>query len=124
MGRPVWTSTMLGIQLSLSTIILLFAISLASAKNYKCVTEDGEDCQCIFPFSYGGVSYTDCTDVDESNLWCATSLDDNGEYLDYGWCKERETGPEETSARPVPGASNLRLGSTRHPRNRSSGAIE
>merc|ERR1711988_1121243 len=99
MGRPVWTSTMLGIQLSLSTIILLFAISLASAKNYKCVTEDGEDCQCIFPFSYGGVSYTDCTDVDESNLWCATSLDDNGEYLDYGWCKERETETEEKETR-------------------------
>merc|ERR1711936_398398 len=96
MGRPVWTSTMLGLQLS--PILLLLAVSLTSAQNYKCVTEDNEDCRCIFPFKYEGVSYTECTDVDSDSLWCATSLNDNGEYLTYGFCKENEAAEVDVCA--------------------------
>merc|ERR1711936_473467 len=96
MGRPVWTSTMLGLQLS--PILLLLAVSLTSAQNDKCVTEDNEDCRCIFPFKYEGVSYTECTDVDSDSLWCATSLDDDGEYLTYGFCKENEAAEVDVCA--------------------------
>jgi len=28
---------------------------------------------CVFPFTYNGVEYNKCTDVDHSGMWCATS---------------------------------------------------
>jgi len=28
---------------------------------------------CVFPFTYGAKSYTKCTDVGKTLLWCATT---------------------------------------------------
>ena len=40
---------------------------------------------CVFPFIYKSKSFTECTDVDESRPWCATS----GNYArekEWGFC--------------------------------------
>merc|ERR1711936_813148 len=43
---------------------------------------------CVFPFRYSGVAYTSCTAVDRAAAWCATSVDQAGEFQDnqYGFC--------------------------------------
>ena len=58
-------------------------------KSLECVTESGEDCECVFPFLAEGESYSACSDpFTEGGLWCATALQKDGEYSDYGWCIE------------------------------------
>ena len=54
-----------------------------------CMTQEDEDCQCIFPFKADGTSYETCVDpFNEGGLWCATAIQSDGEYSDYGWCVE------------------------------------
>ena len=57
-------------------------------KYLGCVTENQEDCQCIFPFKADGVSYNSCSDPYGEGLWCATAVDATGEYSGWGWCIE------------------------------------
>ena len=41
-----------------------------------CNTNGGDhpDVPCVFPFNYNGITYTECTDVDNDGVaWCATS---------------------------------------------------
>ena len=43
------------------------------------VTTSGWD--CVFPFAYGGVTHDTCTTADNDGVpWCATTVDDGGEY--------------------------------------------
>ena len=53
--------------------------------------------QCQFPFKYKGVEYNECTMEDESELWCATQVDNNREYITFGWCKSTCTSGERTN---------------------------
>ena len=56
--------------------------------------------QCQFPFKYKGVEYNECTMEDESDLWCATKVDGNGDYNgdeNFGWCKSTCTSEERTN---------------------------
>ena len=42
---------------------------------------------CVFPFKYEGKSYDSCiTNGNGGTEWCATSLNSDGTYLDYGNC--------------------------------------
>ena len=41
---------------------------------------------CMFPFIYGGVTYTACTDVDGGQLRCATELEEDGTLAAAGDC--------------------------------------
>ena len=42
----------------------------------ELVTVSGTGPQCVFPFTYNGVEYTECTDVDVwYGTWCATTDD-------------------------------------------------
>jgi len=44
---------------------------------------------CIFPFKYNRVLYNKCTNVDYGNaFWCATSLDENGDYYNWKQCED------------------------------------
>eukprot|EP00096_Caligus_rogercresseyi_P004007 TRINITY_DN1811_c0_g1_i1.p1 TRINITY_DN1811_c0_g1~~TRINITY_DN1811_c0_g1_i1.p1 ORF type:complete len:114 (-),score=1.35 TRINITY_DN1811_c0_g1_i1:94-435(-) len=43
--------------------------------------------RCVFPFNYGGNTYTACTDIDYNSVkWCATSISKTGEVQGYGSC--------------------------------------
>ena len=35
---------------------------------------------CHFPFTYNGIKYEGCTDIDHDRLWCSTEVDENGDY--------------------------------------------
>lgn len=52
-------------------------------------------CGCVFPFSYNGRTYSDCTDTDHVQLWCPLAVDQRGVYIsggalgdDWGNCAE------------------------------------
>ena len=53
-----------------------------------CKTVGGEN--CVFPFTYDGRTYSGCTlDGGESKLWCATGVDNSGNYVGkYDWGTE------------------------------------
>merc|ERR550525_818661 len=72
----------------LSALVLAICL-LNSAQAYRCMTQEDEDCQCIFPFKADGTSYETCVDpFNEGGVWCATAIQSDGEYSDYGWCVE------------------------------------
>ena len=48
-----------------------------------CATKDGQS--CVFPFQYDGTSYSNCTTYNHDQLWCATEVDANGEYIGGQW---------------------------------------
>ena len=52
-----------------------------------CATKDGPDANkaCVFPFQYDGTSYNNCTTKDHDQLWCATEVDADGDYIDGQW---------------------------------------
>merc|ERR1712156_1307656 len=86
MGSLVWTAAMP--RTHLSALVLAICL-LNSAQAYRCMTQEDEDCQCIFPFKADGTSYETCVDpFNEGGLWCATAIQSDGEYSDYGWCVE------------------------------------
>ena len=48
--------------------------------------------QCIFPFSYKGITYTECTTYENNGIpWCSTEVDTTGNYIDGKWgnCNSR-----------------------------------
>jgi len=51
-----------------------------------CSTIHGE--RCIFPFTYRGTTYRECTAVDSpTGPWCATSVSRVGTAVDWGDCQ-------------------------------------
>ena len=50
-------------------------------------SERKESKRCIFPFSYKGKTYLECTADHSSNQaeWCATQVDSDGEVIDGQW---------------------------------------
>ncbi|XP_040574629.1 72 kDa type IV collagenase [Lepeophtheirus salmonis] len=58
----------------------------ATADPAACHTLENQ--KCIFPFKYYGVTYNACTGVDNGGtLWCATTLNSDGEAVGWGNCK-------------------------------------
>ena len=52
---------------------------------------------CIFPFSYKGIEYTECTTIDNDRKhWCATKVDTNGSYIDGKWGNCNSICPKST----------------------------
>ena len=42
--------------------------------------------QCIFPFSYKGITYTECTTFENNGIhWCSTGVDTIGNYIEGKW---------------------------------------
>jgi len=51
---------------------------------------------CIFPFTYQGLTYNDCTTDGDKIPWCATATDKNGHLIldQWGYCSnECQTNP-------------------------------
>jgi len=61
------------------------AAGLRCLRQCDCQTVQGS--QCIFPFTYKGVTHNSCTKVDSDNgaAWCATELQPNGEVVNNKW---------------------------------------
>ena len=43
-----------------------------------------EVCKCQFPFTYKNTTYNECTELSHNQPWCATKVNDKGEYAG-GW---------------------------------------
>ena len=51
--------------------------------------KSGQHNTCIFPFVYNGVTYCECTDVDQAKPWCSIKVDENQNYIgDWYFCKD------------------------------------
>ena len=61
-----------------------------------CSTLEGT--ACVFPFTYDGVEYYQCTYKNSPTPWCATKLDPNGTVIVNNWGDCANT---QTSACPV-----------------------
>ena len=48
-----------------------------------CNTNDGT--QCLFPFTYLGTEYYQCTYASSPTPWCATMVDSNGTVVTNNW---------------------------------------
>ena len=64
-------------------------IAGTQARGSSCLGQGGnKDGPCIFPFKYRGTWHTQCGDYGNygNGDWCATEVDDNGEYTKFGFC--------------------------------------
>jgi len=43
------------------------------------------DKQCVFPFTYKGYTYYQCTNAEWTAHWCATETSSNGEFIEGEW---------------------------------------
>merc|ERR1712165_555669 len=67
---------------ALALFPLLTSPTLAAIRNRMpdlCVTTTGDP--CVFPFTYKGVDYLDCTFQDSPTPWCATMVDFSGKVI-------------------------------------------
>ena len=52
-------------------------------------------CNCIFPFTYNGHTYNQCTGVEETSPWCALETGDDGSFEphrnDWSFCDSPTT---------------------------------
>lgn len=48
--------------------------------------------ECNFPFIYNGVTYNDCTNVDESKPWCSIETDNSNNHItgEWGYCLDEK----------------------------------
>ena len=44
--------------------------------------------ECVFPFTYLGVTHNRCTDANHDRLWCATARDRNGGVTTWANCDQ------------------------------------
>lgn len=65
-----------------------------------CVTTTGDP--CVFPFTYKGVDYLECTYQDSPTPWCATMVDFSGKVITNRWGDCDTTGPSCSSASSQP----------------------
>jgi len=84
------------ITVSTLALILIIVIATRSAHDYPQYEQIDfvfpSDCQttqnvsCIFPFSYKGLEYSQCTTVDNHGVpWCSTGLDHRGHHIKGQW---------------------------------------
>merc|ERR1712110_244336 len=71
-------------------------LSLTQRVPNPCSTLQGT--ACVFPFTYDGVEYYQCTYKNSPTPWCATKLDPNGTVIVNNWGDCANT---QTSACPV-----------------------
>merc|ERR1719222_251612 len=59
------------------------SVSVSSRVPNPCLTTDGDT--CVFPFSYLGVEYYQCTYTSSPIPWCAIKVDPNGTVVINNW---------------------------------------
>ncbi|CAK0848067.1 unnamed protein product [Prorocentrum cordatum] len=87
--------------------------SAAAPAGGPCVvTESGDP--CVFPFTYAGIIYMTCTDVENTQKWCAVAVDSRGELdsKDGSWgqcatsCDALEKAEPANASGPVPASQD------------------
>merc|ERR1712055_1126563 len=67
---------------------------------HTCMTVDGAN--CVFPFTFNGVVYTECTTVLDAKPWCSTLTDQNGNHVTdqrkWGYCASNCPTKEDCSS--------------------------
>ena len=67
-----------------SPLLSTLSTSTHSIKSKECRTVTNES--CVFPFSYRGVEYGECSTIDNAGvLWCSTATDHVGHYVEGKW---------------------------------------
>ncbi|XP_053865736.1 epididymal sperm-binding protein 1-like [Malaclemys terrapin pileata] len=69
-----------------ATCVLAWALALLCEG-----TQGADPAPCVFPFTYKGKVYTECTTVDSSRLWCATTANYDRDKA-YRFCSEKAYG--------------------------------
>ncbi|XP_037673819.1 cation-independent mannose-6-phosphate receptor [Choloepus didactylus] len=62
------------------------AVILSYVNGDNCPPETDEGDPCVFPFTFNGKSYSDCTFEGRANLWCATTADYDRDH-EWGFCQ-------------------------------------
>jgi len=78
-------------------IFLFTFLSLIAITHGECWTVKGD--QCIFPFTYKGVTYKTCTKTDSELAWCATEVHPSGKVVNSKWEDCDELCPTECLTR-------------------------
>ena len=77
-------SSLISTSLLVSSLASLAAASLSFRVPTACSTDTGA--QCVFPFSYQGVTHYQCTFADSpASAWCATMTDPSGAVVTNKW---------------------------------------
>ena len=67
----------------------------------KCIVSTGPGAgkDCIFPFTWQGVTYTSCTTAGGFDPWCSTATDHSGAHVtgNYGDCNDQCLQPSPSS---------------------------
>merc|ERR1711936_1089727 len=63
--------------------VRLGGLSLQQRIPNSCSTTTGSP--CVFPFTYGGVEYSQCTYADSPLPWCATATQADGSVITNSW---------------------------------------
>merc|ERR1719266_3059444 len=82
---------------SLGEQVCTTTVCTTSAPSSTCTTVSGPDTasQCVFPFTFGGVTHQSCADwiyggVNAGSKWCSTKVDADGVHVNgegnYGFC--------------------------------------
>ena len=72
------------------TLVFLIIYFLHLENERACTAQGGNlDGPCIFPWKWGGNSYNECANPDNSEMaWCATRLHKNGNVARWGYCNK------------------------------------
>ena len=71
------------------SVIVLQFVYYMPFYTLACMTND-DNSLCVFPFTYSGTTYNECTSADEPEPWCATETSDAGNFIsgEFGFCNE------------------------------------
>ena len=75
-------------QSATSALAAIEATIIASDFNAAGSARSGCSSECVFPFTYLGVTHYRCTDADHDRLWCATARDRNGGVTTWANCDQ------------------------------------
>jgi len=93
----------MGTSANILLLPLLSGSAMAAVRNRMpdlCVTTAGDP--CVFPFTYRGVEYLECTFTDSPTPWCATRVDFSGNVITNRWGDCDTTGPSCSSSPSQP----------------------
>jgi len=91
-----------------STIAILLA--LLAAGHTEATEASTKDGPCIFPFKYNGHLYQTCTTDGDTEPWCAITVDDYDEIIDWAHCNSESPEANTMNVHPDNAVNNCKCG--------------